>query len=126
MKRTWSDFRIEQMVGNLLRIGVILAAAVVVAGAAVFLIHYGGESPHYRIFHGEPSDLRHVRGIVGEALSGNPRGLIQLGLLLLIATPVARVIFSVFGFALERDRAYVFITLFVLGVLVFSLGGGRL
>jgi uncharacterized membrane protein len=126
MARPWSDFRIEQTVGNLLRFGVILAAAVVTAGAAVFLIRHGGEPPHYRIFRGEPSDLRHAGGIVSDAFSGHARGLIQLGLLLLIATPVARVVFSVIGFALERDHAYVLITLIVLGVLVFSLAGGHI
>ena len=126
MKRAWSEFRIEQIVGNLLRNGVILAAAVVTAGAVLFLWRHGGEIPEYGIFHGEPSRLRHLGGIATEAFSGRARGLIQLGLLLLIATPVARVVFSVVGFALERDRAYVLITLFVLGVLVFSLAGGRL
>ncbi len=126
MRRAWSDFRIEQTVGNLLRNGVILAAAVVAVGAALFLFRHGGEPPQYGIFRGEPSDLRHVRGIVAGAISGQSRGVIQLGLLLLIATPVARVVFSVFGFAFERDRAYVLVTLIVLGVLAFSLAGGHL
>jgi uncharacterized membrane protein len=49
------------------------------------------------------------------------RGLIQLGLLLLIATPVARVAFSVLAFAEQRDWLYVSITLVVLAVLVYSL-----
>lgn len=126
MARPWSDFRIEQIVGNLLRIGVIIAAGVVTAGAVVFLVRHGGEPPQYKIFRGEPSNLRHVGGIVTDAFSGHARGLIQLGLLLLIATPVARVVFSIFGFALERDHAYVLITLIVLGVLAFSLAGGRI
>jgi uncharacterized membrane protein len=51
--------------------------------------------------------------------------MIQLGLLLLIATPVARVAFSVVAFVLERDRMYVGITLLVLAVLLFSLLGGH-
>jgi uncharacterized membrane protein len=49
------------------------------------------------------------------------RGLIQLGLLLLIATPMARVAFSVIGFALEKDWFYVGITLLVLALLIYSL-----
>ena len=126
MGRKWTDFRIEQVVGNLLRAGVVVAAAVVCAGAIVFLIRHGGERPQYGIFHGEPSELRSVAGIVNGALTGRGRGLIQLGLLLLVATPVARVVFSVAGFALEGDRAYVVITLVVLAVLLFSLAGGHL
>jgi len=124
--RPWSDFRIEQTVGNLLRNGVIAAAAVVAAGAVVFLVRHGAEPPHYGMFRGEPSDLRHVGGIVADARAGSARGLIQLGLLLLIATPVARVAFSVVGFALEGDRVYVAVTLVVLAVLLFSLAGGHL
>ena len=60
------------------------------------------------------------------ALSLSSGGIIQAGLLLLIATPVARVVFSVFAFALQRDRTYVFVTLIVLGILLYSLMGGRL
>jgi uncharacterized membrane protein len=125
MRRPWGDARIEEIVGNLLRAGVVTAAAVVAAGAVVFLIRHGGERPQYAIFQGEPSELRSVGGIVGAAFTGRGRGLIQLGLLLLVATPVARVIFSVIGFALEGDRAYVVITLIVLAVLLFSLAGGH-
>jgi uncharacterized membrane protein len=125
MKGRWGDARIEEIVGNLLRAGVVVAAAVVAAGAVVFLIRHGGQRPQYGIFHGEPTELRSVAGIVRGALTGRGRGLIQLGLLLLVATPVARVVFSVIGFAIERDRAYVLITLTVLTVLLFSLAGGH-
>jgi uncharacterized membrane protein len=82
--------------------------------------------PDYRVFRGEPSELRSARGIVAAAVAGGGRATIQLGLLLLIATPVARVIFSVAGFALERDRPYVLMTLLVLAILLFSLAGGHL
>ncbi len=126
MTRPWSDHTIEKVVGNLLRIGVTVAAAFVAAGAVVFLVRHGGDHPQYGMFRGEPSDLSTVRGIVAAALEGRGRGLIQLGLLLLVATPVARVVFSVAGFALERDRTYVAITLVVLAVLAFSLAGGHL
>ena len=56
-------------------------------------------------------------------MNGRGRGVIQLGLLLLIATPIARVAFSVVGFALERDRMYVVFTLIVLAILLYSLLG---
>ena len=126
MSRAWNDERIEQIVGTLLRVGVMLAAGVVFTGAACFLARHGAETPHYRIFRGEPSDLSHVQGIIGSTFGCEARALIQLGLLLLVATPVARVIFSVAGFALQRDRSYVVITLLVLAVLLFSLAGGHL
>jgi uncharacterized membrane protein len=50
---------------------------------------------------------------------------IMLGLLLLVATPVARVVFSVAGFLRERDFLYVVLTLIVLAVLLSSLFFGE-
>ncbi|HEX4074909.1 MAG TPA: DUF1634 domain-containing protein [Candidatus Acidoferrales bacterium] len=119
--RGWTDEDIEKIIGNLLRAGVILAAAVVLAGGVLYVARHGHTEPQYGVFHGEPSDLRNVSQIFEQAISLHGRGLIQLGLLLLIATPVARVAFSVIAFAVERDWLYVVITLIVLGVLVYSL-----
>jgi len=119
----WTDRRVETIVGNLLRIGVLLSAAIILAGGLVFLVRHGTEPANYRIFRGEPSDLRHVRGIVRTAAALRGRGIIQLGLLLLIATPIARVAFSLFGFAEENDRMYMAFTAIVLVILVYSLVG---
>src|SRR5215472_9178227 len=123
--RTWSDQRIEAIIGDLLRAGVVFSGAIVAIGGIVYLIHQGDTVPHYGVFHGEPSDLRSVTGIVREALARHGRGIIQLGLLFLIATPVARVVFSIFAFAVQRDWLYVVVTLIVLAVLTFSLTGGQ-
>ncbi len=122
----WTDQRVEDIIGNLLRAGVILSALVVFVGAIVYLARHGQEPADYRIFRGEPSDLRHIDGIVRDAFACQGRGIIQLGLLLLIATPVARVAFSIFGFALEGDRMYAGFTLIVLAILLYSLLGSSL
>jgi uncharacterized membrane protein len=119
----WTDERFDALLGNVLRWGVIAAGTVVALGAVVFLIRHGSERPLYQVFRGEPSDLKTVPGIVGDAWGGRGRGLIQLGLLLLIATPVARVILSIGIFTLQRDRRYVLITLVVLTVLLYSVFG---
>ena len=88
------------------------------------LSRHGREPADYRVFQGEPTELRSIPGVIRSALSGQGRGLIQLGLLLLIATPIARVSFSVLGFAIERDRLYVLFTLIVLGILLlYSFAG---
>jgi uncharacterized membrane protein len=116
-----SEKRFEALIGILLRTGVLLAATVVLAGGVLFLAKYDEVKPDYRIFRGEPTYLRSIGGVVGDAISLHSRGIIQLGLLLLIATPIARVAFSVAGFASERDWLYVGITLVVLGVLIYSL-----
>jgi uncharacterized membrane protein len=122
----WTDQVVEEWIGNLLRAGVTLSAAVVLFGACVYLVRHGHEMPHYRAFVGTPEDLRSVPGVWKNVLAFKGRGLIQLGLLLLIATPVARVAFSVVAFAIQRDRLYVVVTLIVLAILSYSLAGGRL
>ena len=121
--RNWTDKTIEEIVGTLLRVGVSLSAFVVAIGAAIYLARHGREPANYRVFHGEPSDLRSLSGIVREAFHFRGRGIIQLGLLLLIATPVARVAFSIWGFAEEHDRLYMIFTGIVLIVLLYSLLG---
>lgn len=113
----------ELILGNLLRAGVLLSAAVVFSGACIYLARHAHEAANYRVFRGEPTDYRTIPGVIHSVMNGRGRGLIQLGLLLLIATPIARVSFSVVGFALERDRLYVIFTLIVLAILLFSLFG---
>jgi uncharacterized membrane protein len=123
----WRDRRIEIILGNLLRTGVLVSAAVVLLGASIYLSRHAHEPADYRVFRGEPSEYRTIRGVIQSVIVGRGRGqgLIQLGLLLLIATPIARVAFSVAGFAIERDRLYVAFTLIVLAVLLYSfLGSG--
>ena len=119
-----NDERAEQIIGTLLRVGVTLAALVITAGGVLYLWRHGQEHPGYATFHGIPDELKHPGSIVRGVLAGRGRSLIQLGLLLLISTPVARVAFSVFAFARQRDWTYVGITLLVLAVLVYSLSGG--
>jgi uncharacterized membrane protein len=123
IKDVWNDQRVEDIIGNLLRVGVGIAAAVVFFGATVYLVRHGMGHANYRVFRGEPSDLRSLRGIVRAAVGFHARAIIQLGLVLLIGTPVARVAFSVFAFAAEKDRMYVVFTLIVLTILLLSLAG---
>ncbi len=124
--RLLSDEKVERIMGNLLRGGVVCSALIVLAGAVLFLIHYGATPPAYSTFRGEPAEFRSVQGILKAALALRGRGLIQIGLLVLIATPVARVAFSVIAFALQRDRLYIVVTLAVFILLLFSLIGGGL
>ena len=119
----WTDERLESLLGNVLRWGVVIAAAVVLAGAVIFLARHGAAAPGYGSFRGEPGDLRTIPGIWGDVEHGSGRGLIQLGLLLLIATPVTRVLLSLLVFGAQRDLRYVAITLVVLVVLLYSVFG---
>ena len=120
-QRPAGDEAVDRLLGNLLRAGVILSAAVTAIGGALFLVRYGAAPADYRVFAGEPEDLRSLRGIIAGAITLRPRSLIQLGLLLLIATPIARVAFSLVVFVRQRDRTYVLVTTIVLALLLFSL-----
>src|SRR5689334_6714628 len=104
-----TDQRLDTALGNLLRGGVTLAAAVVLTGGVVYLATHGRDAEGHHEFDPTPDELCHPVGVVRAALRGDTRGIIQLGLLLLIATPVARVLFTVFAFAWQRDWTYVVI-----------------
>lgn len=123
-ERKMTDFQIELMVSVLLRAGVFIAASVVLAGGIYFLIRHGMEPVNLSKFAGEPSIDRHIPEIIIGAFSGRARSIIQLGILLLIATPIARVALCLWGFGEERDHKYVVITAIVLAVLLYSLISG--
>jgi len=121
--KTSTEQQLEYLLSNLLKYGVLLASAVVLLGGILYLIHHGNEPADYHIFHGTPSEFRSPVGVLGAVLSGSRRGIIQLGLLLLIATPILRVIISLLTFLLKREFIYVIITSLVLASLTYSLIG---
>ncbi|HMK39243.1 MAG TPA: DUF1634 domain-containing protein [Bacteroidota bacterium] len=123
--RPQADGEIEVMLGKLLRLGVLVAAAVVAAGGLLLIISRGNWTPDYAAFHDANSPLRSVGGILREAYALRPDGIVQTGILLLVATPVLRVVFSLFAFARQRDWLYVVLTLVVLAVLSVGLAGWK-
>jgi uncharacterized membrane protein len=116
---------LQVLIGNLLRIGVILSALFVASGGILYLMQNGNQQPMLHTFQGEPDQLTHIPLIMQQALQGNSRALIQAGLVILIFTPISRVVFSVVVFALEKDKLYVGITLLVLLLMLYSLLGGK-
>jgi uncharacterized membrane protein len=121
MPARMNDRRLQIIIGRLLQIGVLIAAATVFAGGVLYLIQNSSGHVDYRIFSSTGPHLNSFTGIVLSAAHFESLGLIQFGLLLLIATPVARVAMAVAGFALERDRLYTIVSLIVLVILAFSL-----
>src|SRR5258708_5212133 len=112
---------LERMIGNLLRAGVVISAIVVLTGAVIWLAEHGTEHADYSVFRGRSDGLTSVPAILRAALELHSLGIIQFGLLLLVLTPIMRVIFSAVGFAAERDWLYLAITISVLALLLFSL-----
>jgi uncharacterized membrane protein len=122
-KNKITDYDMESVMGTLLITGVIISAALVVFGGIIYLYQNGFSYPHFKTFRSEPSSLRSVKQIIKGAGQLDSLSIIQLGLLLLIATPVSRVIFSIIGFLFEKDYLYVIISLIVLIILAYSIFG---
>jgi uncharacterized membrane protein len=120
----WNDERVERILGTLLQTGVIISGIVVLIGGILYAARYGRMPVNYQNFDPERASLRSLREVGRGALHGDGRAIIQCGLLLLIATPVSRVLFSMIAFALEGDRLYVALTTIVFVILLYSLFGG--
>lgn len=120
-----SEHELEMLIGRLLQIGVLLAGAVVLTGGIALLLRDGGSIANFKVFNGEPATLSTLGGVVSGAWHLRPREVVQFGLLLLIATPVARVAFTLVAFWAQRDRFYVGVTAIVLTLLLYGLIWGR-
>lgn len=123
--KNWKDTDVEQLVGQLLRYGVLTASLVAFIGGVYYIIAHGSSAvPTYHTFKGEASGYTTYGGIIKGALAFRPAEVIQLGVLLLIATPILRIMFSLIGFVLEKDKLYIIITLIVLTIMMTSIFGG--
>lgn len=118
-----TDKDVAAIVGRLLRLGVITASTVATLGGIMFLIVHRSEVSDFTQFRGAPEYLRSLGGIWAGLLDFDPRAIIQAGVLILIATPILRVMLSVFAFALEKDYLYVVITLVVLAIISIGMLG---
>ena len=119
------DHAVEQLIGRLLQVGVLISAVVVVIGGGILLARYGGVRADFRSFRSEPTELSTLAGIIRGVFRLESAAIVQFGLVLLIATPVVRVGLTLIAFWWQRDRLYVCITAFVLMLLVYSLFWGR-
>ena len=116
-----TDEKLEAIIGNLLRTGVIGSAVIVLLAGIVFVGQHHADTVSYSTFQMERSGLRTINGILHSVWSLRADTFIQLGLLLLIATPIARVALAAIGFYLQKDRIYVAVSLIVLSILLFSI-----
>jgi uncharacterized membrane protein len=115
-----ADLKMEIAISRMLRAGVSLAALVVLVGGILYLLRAHGVEPDYRHFHGLPSPADRIAPVLEGVRHLDSRSIIQLGILLLIATPIMRVAFCVFSFAAQRDKLYVVVSGIVLIVLLCS------
>jgi uncharacterized membrane protein len=114
---------VETVLGRVLTGAVLLSAAVAATGGMLFLRQLGHERPSYSEFTPQPPELASPPAITHSAFHGDAAALMQLGIFILVLTPLARVAFSLILFGLRRDRMYTAITLAVLAVLLAGLLG---
>ena len=119
-----ADDRTEQVVANVLRLGVLIAAAVTLVGGVLYLMQAGATRPDYHVFHGQSSPLRSLAAVARGVAAGNAEAIVQAGVVLLIAKPIARVALTLIAFAMRKDRLYALISAIVLVLLAYGLLGG--
>ncbi len=112
---------LQHVVSAVLRTGVVASASVGLLAGAYNLATRGGARADYHRFAGTPDADRHVPSILLNALHLQPRALMMVAILLLLLTPIVRVVVSLMGFVKERDRVYVVVTTVVLMTLLGSL-----
>jgi uncharacterized membrane protein len=120
LKKKIQDEDLERIIGQLLRCGVIISSVIVTAGGIIYLYRHGAEPPRFSQFRGEPDKMKRLGPMWQSILGGEGRPLIMLGLCVLIATPIARIAFSIIGYLLEKDYLYLVITLSVLAVILWN------
>ena len=121
MRKKFADQDIEIVIGNLLRAGVIISSAIIVVGAIIYLWQSGHEHPDYRKFEGMNNTFYSLSYVFNGVSKFSGEHIVQLGVLILIATPVARIVFSIIGFIKESDTLYIIITFVVLFIILGSI-----
>ncbi|SDG78658.1 Uncharacterized membrane protein [Pedobacter terrae] len=123
-KENLNDKDIQVILGTLLRAGVIISMSIVLIGGAIFLLHNKGAITDYKVFKPELSKFSSISGIFKGVASFQGDAIVQFGILMLIFTPIARIVFAIFSFLIERDYLYVLIGFIILAIITISLNGG--
>jgi len=119
-----SDEKLEVFISNILRAGVALSAVFMLSDGVFYLVQNAFAPALYHTFAARPGELLNLRGMAANIRAFNNLGIMQLGLLILIATPVIRVVMSLAVFVIQRDRLYTAVTFIVLGILMYSIFRG--
>lgn len=119
-----TDRRLELRIARLLQVGVATAALLALGGGVLVMVTSGGTPADFGTFDGPAAPFRSVGTIAAGALRMDGRAIAQLGILVLIATPLARVALTVGEFLARRDWTYVALTASVLALLLWGLLAG--
>ncbi|NLQ06550.1 DUF1634 domain-containing protein [Cylindrospermopsis raciborskii] len=121
LSKSQDEQKLEDILSNLLKHGVLIASTVVFVGGILYLIRHGLEPTDYHLFRGTPPQFCSLSGVITSIFAGSGRGIIQLGLLILISVPILRVVISFLVFMFQRKFTYVVMTLLVLATISYSL-----
>lgn len=123
----YSDDKLQLLISFTLRAGVLIAGSLGLIGGILFFASHP-QLDDFRVFAGSTTPfasplqiLRQAFGAHTETLTLRSLSIVQTGIMILLMTPVIRVLFSVIGFAMEHDRVYVIITCIVLLTLTVSI-----
>lgn len=110
-------------IAKALRIGTIVSCAITLLGGAFYLFQSRHVVPDYtpEKFDGATGYLRGFSSLIPRILVADGAAIIQLGVILLIATPILRILFSAIAFLFEKDYLYVGITLLVLVIIIANM-----
>lgn len=114
------ESRLDYVLSLVLRTGLLLSILAILYGGISLLWEHGGEKIDYHIFDGEPASLKGIFHILKDVKTNNALSIIQLGIIILLATPIIRVLSCLILFATSRDFLYVVISAIVLGVLLYA------
>ena len=115
-----NDDKLELLLSNLLKIGVIISGIITFIGAILFLFQHGLEIPNYHDFKPHPFHLSDLNNFFSNIISFQPESIMKLGILMLIATPVLRVFLSLLAYSVQKDYMYILFSLLVLMVMVYG------
>lgn len=117
---------IEALLSQVLLRGVLASAAVILLGVALFVAQGGARAILFaRAMPAEGgADPQSLRAVLDGVRSAQPAAVTDLGLLLLMVTPVASVAISILAFAARRDWLYVAISAFVFAMLMLGFAIG--
>jgi uncharacterized membrane protein len=122
--KKFKDTDMQLLLGQVLRAGTVISISIVFFGGVLYLYRHGHSTADYRVFKGTPNFVHQAKGLFQGMASLKGQAIIQIGIMLLIATPILRVIFSAVGFMLEKDYLYLGISLLVLLIIIASMLSG--
>lgn len=118
--KPFTDIDLNRSVGNLLRLGVILSVITSLVGF-IKLFTEGFKMPRkYNLLNMGDSSEKVWSSFWDTLCKGEGMAIIQLGILLLILTPLVRIVFALIGYLKEKDYIYVTVSIIVLTIMIVS------